>query len=164
MAGTSFALVCCVVVLPSVAGYWWSNQNQNLNNNVNVNPGFYDPPPAPAPEPPAPAPKKVVHATKDTVVSINFHAPIKNKFIPTLNIGGFGGGPAPKAPSASPKKKKTPKSPRKERGQNLKRRPLLQRRSPRPPNQRPPRAPHQRDLHPKVLHLRDPVAPDMVYP
>lgn len=95
-------------------GIWWpSNQNQNLNNNVNVNTGFYDPPPAPAPEPPAPAPKKVVHATKDTVVSINFHAPIKNKFIPTLNFGGFGGGPASKAPSASPKKKETPKSPKK---------------------------------------------------
>lgn len=101
------------LVLDLFQGYWWSNQNQNLNNNVNVNTGFYDPPPAPAPEPPAPAPKKVVHATKDTVVSINFHAPIKNKFIPTLNIGGFGGGPAPKAPSASPKKKKTPKSPKK---------------------------------------------------
>lgn len=100
-------------------GWWWSNanQNQNLNNNVNVNTGFYDPPPAPAPEPPAPKPKTaktVVHSTKDTVVSINFHAPIKNKFVPTLNIGGFGGaGPAPKSPSASPKKKSPKKAPKK---------------------------------------------------
>ena len=98
-------------------GWWFShpNQNQNLNNNVNVNTGFYDPVPAPAPEPPAPeppapGPKKIV--TKDTVVSINFHAPIKNTFTPSLNIGGGGGGPAPKAPSASPKKK-SPKAPKK---------------------------------------------------
>ncbi|XP_061162820.1 mucin-5AC-like [Saccostrea echinata] len=112
MVQSRIALVCLVVVLPSVAGWWLANQNQNLNNNVNVNTGFYDPPPAPAPEPPAPKPKQVIHATKDHVVSINFHAPIKNKFIPTLNVGGFGG-PAPKSPSASPKKKSPKKSPKK---------------------------------------------------